>query len=117
MARAIPFFTVSGESKLTSPWSRRYGLSSANIISRMRMMPDRGTPSRYDAMADPFHNVGEHALRAADGKIADVKVARADVEKRADRPRTDVFRRRARRELARQFLRRDRQEARERGQR
>ena len=34
--------TVSGASKLTSPWSSLNGLSTAYIMSRMRMMPEKG---------------------------------------------------------------------------
>jgi hypothetical protein len=46
MARCIAVFTVSGASKLTSPWSRRNGSLTLYIMSRMRMMPENGTLSR-----------------------------------------------------------------------
>src|SRR5215472_53024 len=42
--------TEAGASKLTSPWSRRNGRSTVYIMSRMRMMPENGTESRYEAI-------------------------------------------------------------------
>src|SRR5262245_49230871 len=53
MARRIAALTVSGASKLTSPWSSLKGRSTAYIMSRMRMMPEKGTRSRYSPMRDP----------------------------------------------------------------
>src|SRR5205823_5140169 len=46
MAPRMAAFTVSGASKLTSPWSRRNGSLTLYIMSRMRMMPENGTVSR-----------------------------------------------------------------------
>ena len=46
MAACIARFTVSGASKLTSPWSRRNGSLTEYIMSRIRMMPEKGTESR-----------------------------------------------------------------------
>jgi hypothetical protein len=46
IACAIPSFTDCGASKLTSPWSSLNGRSTAYIMSRMRMIPEKGTESR-----------------------------------------------------------------------
>src|SRR6185436_12542153 len=46
MARFIAALTLSGASKLTSPWSRRNGSLTLYIMSRMRMMPENGMVSR-----------------------------------------------------------------------
>ena len=51
VARRIAALTVSGASKLTSPWSSLKGRSTAYIMSRMRMIPEKGTRSRYSPMS------------------------------------------------------------------
>jgi hypothetical protein len=40
----------AGALKLTSPWSSRNGRSTEYIMSRMRMMPESGTASMYEAI-------------------------------------------------------------------
>src|SRR5690606_12580991 len=52
MALVSAFLTDGGASKLTSPWSSRKGLSTEYIMSRMRMMPEKGTVSRYCAIQE-----------------------------------------------------------------
>src|ERR1022692_1788878 len=51
MPRMSASLTDCGASKLTSPWSSRKGRSTEYIMSRMRMMPEKGTSSRYLAIA------------------------------------------------------------------
>src|SRR5260370_1049002 len=60
---------------------------------------------------DFLEHRGQRLLRARDRQVADVEMPRADVDERADRPRADLLRLRARGELARQRFRRHREKA------
>src|SRR5215472_3450627 len=89
--------TEAGASKLTSPWSRRNGRSTVYIMSRMRMMPENGTESRYEAIrgiitngpfmpshpkhAAPDHEIHELIRRRWSPRAFDASrvVARADL--------------------------------------
>src|SRR5919112_5206846 len=101
MARCIAALTVSGESKLTSPWSRRYGSFTVYIMSRMRMMPEKGTLSRKVPISNASFR-GRHTQTGAveylpqcyggagERKIADVEVPDAGICQRPQRSGTDV---------------------------
>src|SRR5688572_17495947 len=94
-------------------------------MSRMRMMPENGTLSRYEAMvtggtrrrsrscghSDFFQDACEHRLRAVDRQVADVEMPRADIDQRPNRAGADVFGRCAPGELARQTVDRHGQKA------
>ena len=66
---------------------------------------------------DLLEDLTEHVLRARDGQIADVEVARAGIHQRANRPCADVFRACALGELTREPFHGDGEEARERVER
>ena len=58
-----PRLTVSGASKLTSPWSSRNGFSTPYIMSRMRMMPEKGMESMK---CDMDHSIDDLRLANSD---------------------------------------------------
>src|SRR5215471_18579832 len=131
MARRIAALTVSGESKLTSPWSRRKGSLTPYIMSRMRMMPENGMSSRnwpttrilsgrslgHLILPRALHH-REHPFqrgrRAPDRQVADVEVPHARGAQLADGPRADRIRRRAGGEFRLQLVERYREELAER---
>src|SRR5436190_16786406 len=127
MARRIAALTVSGASKLTSPWSRRNGSLTEYIMSRMRMMPENGTVSRNAPMgrmlavtagrrpptANQLHELqypGEGVGGAADRQVADVEVPDAPGGELPDGARAHLVGGRAGRELLAQLLDGDGQE-------
>src|SRR5207245_8679251 len=66
---------------------------------------------------DLLQNIAEHVLRAGDGQVADVEVARAGIHQGANRPCADIFRARALGELTREPFHGDGEEAGERVER
>ena len=108
---------LSGASKLTSPWSSLNGRSTAYIMSRIRMIPEKGTESRKwdmwpnrDAAPTRSRIADSVSCVAGEREVADVEVPRAKRDHRADRPRADLVGRHCVAELAREPLDRHRDE-------